>query len=419
MRPVLLLGAVAALALLAGGPAAATRSGCGAPRADPSYTAHLARALAGGRDVLGERLLSKRGGPTYARAAQVLAPLFYAARRGGRRLTASGVYYLPFTRPLSVGGPRGFGLHVADGSQVLVRRAGGPSLTVSVGAAGRERFGSCLRRLGEPALANGYLPMLQVAYRDAAGVRYRQQSFVGRVAGGSLASFVRIVADATHASSASVIRLTTSRGGAIRTVVPRGGTSEVDAVFVHAGLRLRRVEPAEYDEARAGVASFWETALASLPAYVVPEPRVLDAERAVLIEEMEMTWRYSVGNAYEELSFAEALDVAQVMAEFGHGDIARQILRYTLHELPGRFTSWRAGERLVAGAQYFRLSRDSAYVDEETPRLAAVVRRLAATIGANGLLPRERFSSDIADEVYGLHAQTLVWQGLLAMGRVW
>src|SRR5581483_7381226 len=92
----------------------------------------------------------------------------------------------------------GFGLHVADGSQVLVRRAGGPSLTVSVGAAGRERFGSCLRRLGEPALANGYLPMLQVAYRDAAGVRYRQESFVGRVAGGSLASFVRIVADATH-----------------------------------------------------------------------------------------------------------------------------------------------------------------------------------------------------------------------------
>src|SRR5581483_4518088 len=69
--------------------------------------------------------------------------------------------------------------------------------------------------------------------------------------------------------------------------------------------------------------------------------------------------------------------------------------------------------------QYFRLSRDGRYVDEETPALAAVVRRLAATIGANGLLPRERFSSDIADEVYGLHAQTLVWQGLLAMGRVW
>src|SRR5581483_7784916 len=249
---------------------------------------HLARALASGRDVWGERLLSARGGPTYARAARILPPLFYAAARGGRRLTGSGVYYLPFALPLSVGGARGFGLHVADGSQVFVRRAGGPSLTVSVGAAGRERFGSCPRRLGEPELANGYLPMLQVAYRDAAGVRYRQESFVGRDRGRVLASFVRIVADATRASRASTIRLATSRGGAIRALVPRGQTRELDAVLVHAGVRLRRVSATEYGLARAGVASFWETALASLPAYDVPEPRVLDAERAVLIEEMEM-----------------------------------------------------------------------------------------------------------------------------------
>jgi hypothetical protein len=155
--------------------------------------------------------------------------------------------------------------------------------------------------------------------------------------------------------------------------------------------------------------------------YDVPEARVVDAERALLVEELEMTWRYSVGNAYEELSFAEALDVAQVMAEYGRGDVARQILRYTLRQLPARFTSWRAGERLVAGAQYFRLSRDCAYVAEETPALGAVVRRLAAGVAASptGLLPRERYSSDIADEVYALHGQTLAWQGLLAMGRVW
>src|SRR6478672_13308960 len=96
-----------------------------------------------------------------------------------------------------------------------------------------------------------------------------------------------------------------------------------------------------------------------------------------MIQELEMTWRYSVGNAYEELSFAEALDVAQVMASFGCGDVARQILRYTLRQLPVRFTNWRAGERLVAGAQYFRLSRDRRYVAEEAPGLTAVVDHLA------------------------------------------
>ena len=62
----------------------------------------------------------------------------------------------------------------------------------------------------------------------------------------------------------------------------------------------------------------------------------MDAERALVIQELEMTWRYSVGNAYEELSYAEALDVAQVMAEYGYRDVARQILRYTLRRLPAR-----------------------------------------------------------------------------------
>ena len=86
-----------------------------------------------------------------------------------------------------------------------------------------------------------------------------------------------------------------------------------------------------------------------------------------------------------------------------------------------RFTNWRAGERLVAGAQYFALSRDVHYVEEETPALASVVERLARDVATSrsGLLPRERYSSDIADEIYSLQGQTLVWQGLLAMGRVW
>jgi len=417
VRPLLLIAA----ALLLGGPSASGASGCSVPRASIAYSQHVWRALASGRDVWGDRLLSAAGGPTYARAAQVLPPLLYAAGRGGRRLTASGIYYLPFALPSSVGGARGFGLHVADGSQIFVRRAGGRNMTVAVGRSGRERFGSCVARLAAPSLGDGYLPMLEVDYTDAGGVRYREESFVGRVRDRSLASFVRIAADARHATSSAVIRLVTSSGSEVRTVVPRGRSAELDAAFVHAGTRVEEVAPEDYAAARAGVVSYWHGALASMTVYDVPEPRVLDAERAVLLEELEMTWRYSVGNAYEELSFAEALDVAQVMAEYGRGDVARQILRYTLRQLPARFTSWRAGERLVAGAQYFRLTRDAAYVAEETPALAAVVRRLAREVAASahGLLPRERYSSDIADNVYALHGQTLAWQGLLAMGRVW
>jgi hypothetical protein len=207
----------------------------------------------------------------------------------------------------------------------------------------------------------------------------------------------------------------------MRTVVRPGAKVELDAAFVHGGPRLEQIDPNDYEVARSEVSSFWQRSLAEIPSYDVPERRVVAAERALLIEELEMTWRYSVGNAYEELSFAEALDVAQVMAEFGSGDVARQILRYTLRQLPARFTTWRAGERLVAGAQYFRLYHDVRYVAEETPGLSAAVDRIAREVATSstGLLPRERYSSDIADEVYSLHGQTLVWQGLLAMSRVW
>src|SRR5438094_6599273 len=39
----------------------------------------------------------------------------------------------------------------------------------------------------------------------------------------------------------------------------------------------------------------------------VPEERVLDAEQNLLIQELTQTWRYSIGNSYQELSFREGL----------------------------------------------------------------------------------------------------------------
>ena len=71
-----------------------------------------------------------------------------------------------------------------------------PSLTIYVGV--RQRAlrlvrGAAARRR---SLAEGYLPILQTSYTDAAGVRYRQESFVGRAYGAygarSVISFVRL-----------------------------------------------------------------------------------------------------------------------------------------------------------------------------------------------------------------------------------
>ena len=383
----------------------AADDGC-TPAASGAYFRAIERTLAAGRDVWGERLLASKNGPTLAAASHLLPPLLYAAGHGGSPLTATGVYYLPFTLPTSVGGPRGYGLHVADGSEIIVRRVGGPRLEVRVGAG--ELFGSCIARLRSPSLADGYLPILEVGYTDGAGARYREESFVGRLPGtASLVSFVRVVADRP-----ADLRLVSAR----RTLAGRG---EIEAAFLHAGARLLSLDAGRYATARAAVVAFWHEQLPPEPTFDVPEPRVVDAERALEAQELAMTWRYSVGNVYEELSYAEALDVAQVMAAYGYGDVSRQILRYTLRRLPARFTYWRAGERLVAGAQYFRLTGDARYTAEEAPGLRAIVDRLGRALGTSGLLPRERYSSDIPDEIYSLQGQTLVWQGLCAMSRVW
>ena len=91
--------------------------------------------------------LGAPNGPTYAGAAKHLAPLPYARGPGGVSLTDSGVYYLPFALPADPQGADSVELHVADGSEILARRVGGPSLSVLVGASGRERYGSCIARL--------------------------------------------------------------------------------------------------------------------------------------------------------------------------------------------------------------------------------------------------------------------------------
>ena len=274
---------------------------------------------------------------------------------------------------------------------------------------------------------------------------------MGRVYGTtSLVSFVHLAVDARRASAGAVVRLVPSKrlspegdrlmsgtaaqlifsdggtfdGAAVRYAVPAGQVADVYAGWLNRPAQANRLklDQETYLSALDTVTRFWEARLAGPTQFAVPDERVVDAQRGVLIQELLLAWRYSVGNAYEELSFVEALDVAQVLASYGFDDIARAILRYTRARLPGRFTSWRAGELLVADALYYRLYRDRAFLERETPRVARALEALSQRItprGGSGLLDRELYSSDVGREVYGLHGQAVALQGLRAMGRVW
>ena len=147
----------------------------------------------------------------------------------------------------------------------------------------------------------------------------------------------------------------------------------------------------------------------------------MDAQRNLLIQNLKMTWRYSVGNDYEQFSFPESIDTAEVLGEYGFGDVERAILGTGLPREIGIYPNWERGIKLVGSAHYYRLSRDRRYVEEATPVLRRAVEDPGATASRERarLLPRERFSSDVKARVYGLHAQAMIWQGLRSMAEVW
>ena len=115
----------------------------------------------------------------------------------------------------------------------------------------------------------------------------------------------------------------------------------------------------------------------------VPERRVDDAVRALRIQDLELTWRYSIGNPYEEFSFPESVDVAEVLAEQGFAAVARSILRTSLTRPPNPYPNWKRGERLLAFASYYRLTRDRAAIAAATPVLAGFVAVLGRQIDAS------------------------------------
>ena len=455
MRLVLLCSAAATLvvcAAAAGDAAQAPgRETCSLPPLTSGYVQRVMRTLRARQDVWGNALLTSPSGPTYEGASGYLNPLLLAKGAKGASLTDSGVHYVPFSGQVGIAGSGSMALHVADGSQLVAQRSAGRSLTIAVGRGGRERYGSCASRLETPRLFDGYLPALETRYVDAVGVRYRQQSFAARIAHTrSLVSFVRLSADARDAASTTTVRFVPSepglaahgtqigRGDDTQLVFGPGGhfdgssvTYELQAgderaiyvawLNVPSPTRSLTLDRTTYEAARETVMRHWQARLAEGMTIEVPERRVLDAQRSLLIQNLALTWRYSLGNPYQQFSYPEGIDVAQVMGTHGFGDVSRAILLRSLEQEPTRYPNWKIAQKLVGSALHFRLYRDRSYVQQATPVLRSYVAALGRQIRGNprGMLERERFSSDIKDSVFGLHSQAVAWQGLAGMARVW
>jgi hypothetical protein len=463
--------AVAALVLAvffaATAPASSRLATTQSPACEPldlsrGYVASVNAALRAKADLWGSRLLARRRGPTYRNVRGFLKPLMLVgtpAGRRGKRLTDSGVYYVPMGEPggraFADDGPtEPFALHVADGSQVLSRQANGRRATLFVGAEAAERYGSCLSRLAVPRFADGYLPVLTVRYVDANGVRYMQDSLVARdPRSGALASYVRVEARRGRSARRSTqirILLSDDQFGATEDEFRSGGRTLLafseGAMFERdTGLRylldltdgepdvvylVRPIDPttahlhadsATFAAARSASTAAWKRRLAEGADIEVPERLVMDALRNVLIQNLQLAWRYSLGNGYETFYQPESSAAVLRLAEYGFLRDARQALETLLPKSRGRSTNWEQGEKLAAGAAYYLSSGDASFLRKHTPTYAGYARDFASRRAMNpaGLLDRQRYSGDIGEHVYGFQHQSRAWRGLRDMGYVW
>ena len=320
-------------------------------------------------------------GPTYGAAASLLPPLLYARAPGKKALTDSGVYYLPFGQP-----QRGAGCR--DGRAARRRRQPGDReprrraerSRCSSGRPGRSATAPASRRLAPARLADGWLPILETGYVDAAGVRYRQESFAAQDAkAGGLASFIRLEVDAR---TRAVVRLRPTKGRALVFRVPAGTTTIYAGWLDHPRrARVFAVDQARYDAARAGLVAYWEQPARRGRPGDGPRGAGRTTRRATcLIQNLMLTWRYSIGNPYEQFSFPEGVDVAQVMGEWGQRRRARDPADVAdpegdaVPELEdGREA--RSARRRSSGS-----SRDRAYVRQATPKLRGYVDALGRQI---------------------------------------
>lgn len=424
-------------------------------------------ALRQGIDQWGEELLARPDGPAFDAVKALLGP----ANIASQYVTESGWYYLPFTDriydPATWLQQRDFAIHVADGSQVTSQWcwADFPALRqytdFQVGSAS-EAFGSATARVSPPKLWGGYLPILQNTYADADGTRWERESFAARVnSTAALVSFVHLrayrggrspatarlrlffhVDNVDHLSSDGT-RLTLGANSYLVSSVPGTWNSpnfdiavDVSAGAVDIYLALLNTpssaaglsaDAGTYQRVKESTAIYWRAALTGGARVSAPEPYAMDAMRNLLLQNLVMAWQQSIANGYESTdpSFAFIPEVSTSVAalgEFGFLDAYRSNLQQLLAkgQGPGTFPNWEKGIKLQGAANYYLLSADATYIQDNLATFQGYLDDFQQQRAAdpNGLLEKEQYGSDIPLPVYGVHHQSEAWRGMRDMGLV-
>ena len=116
------------------------------------------------------------------------------------------------------------------------------------------------------------------------------------------------------------------------------------------------------------------------------------------VQNLLLTWRYSVGNAYEAFYQPESSGTVENLGKYGFTDVYRSSLQDLLPKTKGDRRNHEIGEKLLRAADHYRLTRDPSFIDQNNAVYAAYAEDLATQHrnDPNGLLERQRVKSWLA-----------------------
>ncbi len=418
-----------------------------APGADtpPPKLATVQEMAASLQDLWGEAALRQPEGPSYEFFKDLLPPLRYVN-------TAFHHYPIVLSAPSAAVKAR----WVSNGSSINAR-ASKPPMWREIGVPVHfhvgnpaEAFGTDLERCDGPRYAEGYLPIVQIAYRHGKTV-YEQEAFVP--VRGALADHGTVLVRFTVREAPGTLTVRLDRDtplsrakGAIRNAREQAlilfdsswrwqeesqqlsvqlmpGKSAVLAVPAQPlTLPQPAVTSGRYEEERQACLAGWKELLRHGSVLEVPEPLVNNAWRSLVVGNFLVAvgdrMHYSAGNAYDHLYEAECGDATRALMLYGFTRDAQRMVGPLL-DFNRKATRYHvAGHKLQLLAHYWWVTRDADYLRAREPVWQPVIDFIRTSRQANGLLPRDNYAGDISQQVLSLNSNSNCWRGLRDMAAV-
>ncbi len=400
-------------------------------------------------DLWADAALKQPEGPTYDFFAKLLPPLRYVD-----------AYFLHYPILLSAPNCETKSRFISNGSGInlLARMVTwsnetGTPVEVHVGDT-RELFGNDLSRLDGPHLMDGYLPIVQLKYRQNEDT-FGEEAFasVDEKLSKSGATLLRIDFSAADKNRVDLQlqydnTLLKSKNGNV--LDPDGKvlvafdenwewqgarailmSKEQHPKSIYVVIFTKPIDAGEapkvsaelFNQERQLAVAKWNDILAHGTQISVPEPYVNNAWRNTLIQQYEILDRdhmnYSAMNQYQRQYAHESGEAMRGLLYYGQSETAAKTLPPIFDYSRKNIELHDGAFKLMDLADYYFLTRDDKFIRDTKQlwqkEIDYIVSKRDKT---SGVMPPERYCSDIATPVVSISTSASCWRGLRDMSIV-